>query len=78
MTDVLHYPTLKYHDMSMVLGKAFAVAYNLGFGDLADDLLEKYKEMRRRIRRGSNSWGLPHKRYGSYDAYLATQGHYNG
>lgn len=61
------------HELSLSLGKAFAQAYRLPFpmgSGLTTQLLEMYRESRRMV---DNEH--PHEdRYGSYDAYLSTQG----
>jgi len=59
------------HDLSILLGKAFAISYNIH--PLAEDtqqILEMYIESRRMVGCPPNS----NKRYGTLDAYEATQG----
>tara|TARA_R110000744_G_scaffold379915_2_gene499159 strand:- start:288 stop:521 length:234 start_codon:yes stop_codon:yes gene_type:complete len=58
------------HQLSLLLGKAFAMSY--GFhqhSDQTTQLLDMYRESRRWVDNEN-----PHEaRYGAFDAYLATQ-----
>ena len=59
------------HDLSMSLGQAFAQSYKLHAKcEFTQQLLELYKESRRMVSRPNPS----DSRYGSYDAWYATQG----
>ena len=59
------------HDLSILLGKAFAMSYKMHpLTEQTDKLLEMYRDARRMVDRQENTIG----RYGAFDAYLATQG----
>tara|TARA_R110000851_G_scaffold196400_2_gene347301 strand:- start:1305 stop:1529 length:225 start_codon:yes stop_codon:yes gene_type:complete len=59
------------HDLSILLGKAFAMSYKIHpLTDQTDSLLGMYRDARRMVDNEK-----PHEsRYGAFDAYLATQG----
>ncbi len=58
------------HELSLLLGKAFARSYRLHqHSDETAELLQLYRNSRHWVRNEK-----PHEaRYGAYDAYLATQ-----
>lgn len=59
------------HELSLSLGKAFAQAYRLHpLCEFTAQLLEMYRESRRMV----DNEHSHEDRYGSYDAYLSTQG----
>jgi len=59
------------HDLSLSLGKAFAQSYRLHpLCEFTMNLLEMYKESRRMVDRPNPGSA----RYGSFDAWYATQG----
>ena len=58
------------HDLSILLGKAFAQAYKIHpNAEDTQEILELYKQSRRMVDRPS----IGSARYGSTDAYYATQ-----
>ena len=58
------------HNLSLSLGKAFAQSYALyGMVEDTTNLLDTYRSARRAV---SNE-KIGESRYGSYDAYIATQ-----
>ena len=59
------------HDLSILLGKAFAMSYKMHtLCDQTSELLEMYRNARRMVDNEN-----PHEsRYGAFDAYLSTQG----
>ena len=59
------------HDLSILLGKAFAMSYKMHpMTDQTTQLLDMYRDARRMVDNEK-----PHEaRYGAYDAYLCTQG----
>ena len=64
------------HNLSLCLGKAFAMSYKIHTHcEQTTQLLDMYRESRRMV----DNEKLGEARYGSYDAYLATQdfGSYN-
>ena len=59
------------HDLSVLIGKAFALSYSLHTHcEQTTQLLDMYREARRMVDTPPQS----SERYGAYDAYLATQG----
>lgn len=64
------------HDLSVMLGKAFAQAYKIHKTcEDTQQILEIYKASRRMVDRPGNSMDGGHgSRYGSLEAYNATQG----
>ena len=59
------------HELSLSLGKAFAQSYKLHpLCEFTVNLLEMYRESRRMVERPYAGTG----RYGSFDAWYATQG----
>ena len=62
-------PDQNAHDVSVAIGNAFREAYNKSSDDKQImDLLEKYKDARRKLEKPSNGG-----RFGAFDAYLSTQ-----
>ena len=62
------------HELSLLIGLAFAKSYKLHpHSEETVNLLEIYKDSRRMVNRhGNNEY---RSRYGSFDAYNATQGY---
>ena len=59
------------HELSLTLGKAFAQSYAIHpMCEQTQELLEMYREARRNV----DNEHPQDERYGSYDAYMATQG----
>ena len=59
------------HDLSVLIGKAFALSYSLHTHcEQTTQLLDMYRKARRMVDTPPQS----SERYGAYDAYLATQG----
>ena len=60
------------HNLSLTIGKAFAQSYKLHTHcEQTTQLLEMYRESRRMVGNEKET----DSRYGSHDAYLATQGY---
>ena len=59
------------HELSLLLGKAFAMSYAMHpLCEQTTQLLDMYREARRMVDTSPQS----SERYGAFDAYLATQG----
>ena len=65
------------HELSLLIGLAFAKSYKLHpHSEETVNLLEIYKESRRMVNRHNNN--AYQSRYGSLEAYNATQGYARG